>query len=400
MAGTKLIIAVLVGTLASQLTLAQAPQIAQALPSVEWPEWREAGADPGIRRMEVRLPSAVATPYPENGAFTVLAVLPEPLQSPVPVVVLLHYWGAADRRLEMAIAVRLARKGIASALVTLPYHLDRTPRGYRSGQLAIQPNPDKLRETMAQGALDIRRTVDWIESRPEFRRDGVGIMGTSLGSIMAGLAFGVDQRLRAGCFLLGGADLASLLWNSSRAVGPRDQLRRAGWTEAKLREALAPVEPLNYLRPGDRPALVIGARFDTVVPPRNVEALIAGLGDAQRLWIDTGHFGGALVMPELMRAAAEFFEAAFAGRAYRAPGRLYAPTLRFGVAASGERGIEVALGLDLWRSDARGSVYACALVTPRGPRLFAGAQAGRGLSVGLTILPRRTTWGAFWNVVL
>lgn len=347
------------------------------------------------------LPSAYPAANPENATMPLIAVVPKAGQRPFPVVVVLHYWGATDRRVERSMASRLAQRGIASVLVTLPYHLERTPAGTRSGELAIQPDPDKLRATMTQGAWDIRRTVDWIQSREEFRHDAIGVMGTSLGSIMASLAFGLDERLGCACFVLGGADLAGLIWNSSRAVGPRDTLRRQGWTEATLREALAPVEPLTYLRPGARPSFIIGARFDSVVPPANVEKLRDGLGDPAQLWIDTGHYGGALVESGLLRAAANFFAASFAGRPYAPPGRLYAPTLRFGVAASGDRGVQVGLGLDVWRAKADGGgPFASALLTPRGPQLFVGTQVSKGLSLGITILPKRTTWGAFWNFVL
>ncbi|MFX9638786.1 hypothetical protein ABTO85_20010, partial [Acinetobacter baumannii] len=78
---------------------------------------------------------------------------------PVPVVVLLHYWGAPDTKVEDEIAQLLARRGIAAVAMPLPYHLGRSPMGRRSGELAIVPDPRSLNQTMTQAVLDVQRTI-------------------------------------------------------------------------------------------------------------------------------------------------------------------------------------------------------------------------------------------------
>ena len=90
----------------------------------------------------------------------------------------------------------------------------------------------------------------------------------------------------------------------------------------------------------------------------------------------------------------------FAGEPFQAPTGLYAPTIRVGVFASDDGGVQVGAGLDVWRADARGKGFATALLTPRGARAFLGVEVTRGLSVGISASTRRTTWGAFWNIVL
>ena len=165
----------------------------------------------------------------------------------MPVVVVLHYWGASDQKAEVSLANDLLRRGIAAVLMPLPYHLSRTPAGYRSGQLAIQADPKVLVATMSQAVLDVRRTVDWIETRPEFDSRHIGIVGTSLGSLVAANSYGVESRFGPAAFVVGGADFAHIIWNSSRVVTQREDLRRRGYTEERMRDELKPIEPLEFL---------------------------------------------------------------------------------------------------------------------------------------------------------
>lgn len=371
------------------------------LPATTFPNWREVRSGEAADEFEVQFPSAVRTQHAENNVVHVTSLLPSDRLAPVPAVILLHYWGATDLKLETRVAAQLNRRGIAAVLMALPYHLRRTPRGFQSGELAIQPDAGLLVGTMAQATLDVRRTVDWVRSRPEFRGDQIGIAGVSLGAIVAALAAGVEPRLIGACFVLGGADVGGLLWNSSLSAGKREVMRRNGYTEERLRTELASVEPSHYLalhRPGA--SLVIGARFDTVVPASSTRALIAALGDPVVQWLETGHYGGVLAERAISRTVGEFFSARFSNRPVREIGSVRAPTLRVGALASGSSALEMLAGIDLWRSNARSDYFASALIGPRGPRLFGGAKVSGGLSIGTAVGPKPPTWGVFWSIVL
>lgn len=320
---------------------------------------------------------------------------------PHPSVVLLHYWGTTDQRTEFAMARRLAKAGIAGVIVELPYHLHRTPIGKRSGELAVQGDPASLVAVMTQAIQDLRRTVDWIETRDEFDSKRVGIMGTSLGGIVGALAFAAEPRFVAYTSVLGGAGISDIFWASSRLVREREQLRRKGVTRASLTEFLKPIEPAEYLRKDDlRPSYVIAARHDTVMPASTYRKLIASLGNPQSLWLDAGHFGGFFVQNSVMNTAAKFFEQTFKGEKFVAPVRLYAPTVRIlGTLVPGA-GLQVGAGLDVWKSDARGSITATFVLTPKGPQGVIGTQVSQGLTLGVVILPKRTTAGAMWSFIL
>lgn len=325
--------------------------------------------------------------------------MPNGLPGPFPSVVILHYWGATDLGLEYQTARELNSRGIAGIVMTLPYHLSRTPKGSRSGELALQADPLKLVASMTQSVLDLRRTVDWIQTRPEFDKEKIGLAGTSLGGIVASLAFGIELRFKYGSFVLAGADLAGILWSSSRVVTQREELRRRGYTEERLRDELRAIEPSTYLpNAAGRPSLVIAANLDTVVPPANARVLIGALGAPQTVWLSTGHFGGALVRNRIIRTVAGFFDASVKGQKFQAPPTLHAPTLRFGLVYSDHKGLQFALSTDVWHADARGNVFAAAVLTPQGPQGFAGVRLTDKLSTGIVLFPNRTTFGLSWNV--
>lgn len=345
--------------------------------------------------------SAFQSPNPENNRVRLNVKMPTDALGPVPVVIILHYWGADNLRFENAIAERLAVSGVASVIMPLPYHLSRTPVGSQSGALAITPDPDHLERTMVQSILDVRRVADWIETRPEFDRTRIGLFGTSLGAIIASLAHAVEPRIKTSVFLLGGVDLAHILWNSSRVVDQREALRRQGFTEELLRERLVAIEPLAYLDPtDDRSTLVIGARHDTVVPPRSTQLLLENLGNAEHIVLDTGHFGGAIIEPRIQATVANFLSAKTTGREFAMPDSIYAPTVRIGILADPEQGISLAFGIDLWKSDAAATAFGSILVTPTGPNAFVGLNFSRNIAFGAAVGPKRTTFGLLWSFIL
>lgn len=378
---------------------AWAQSVLESPPKIGFGNW-VAVPESGPNTFRINFPSPIKTDYPANDVVPVHVVLPEG-PGPFPSVVLLHFWGSTDQRTEFAMARRLAKSGIAGIIVELPYHLHRTPAGKRSGELAVQGDPESLIAVMNQAIQDIRRTVDWVETRPEFDAKRVGIMGTSLGGIVGSLAFAVEPRFAAYTSVLGGAGIADIFWKSSRLVREREQLRRKGVTRESLTELLKPIEPAEYLRKDDlRPSYVIAARYDTVMPASTYRKLIDGLGNVQFIWLDAGHFGGFFVQNSVMDTAAKFFQKTLFGEEFTAPARLYAPTIRIlGTLVPGA-GLQIGAGLDVWKSDANGSVTATFILTPKGPQGFIGARASQGLSLGLAVLPRRTTVGAMWSFIL
>jgi hypothetical protein len=99
-----------------------------------------------------------------------------------------------------------------------------------------------------------------------------------------------------------------------------------------------------------------------------------------------------------VQTVAHFFEDSFRGQKFLAPGSIHAPTLRFGLVYSDEKGLQVAASTDLWHADAKGNTFAAAVLTPQGLQGFAGYRTSSGFAFGAMVFPRRTTVGLSWSV--
>ncbi|MCG9895293.1 MAG: hypothetical protein MH204_07450 [Fimbriimonadaceae bacterium] len=377
-----------------------ASDLLAAPPPISFADWTLESEDDLARTYRFAFPSARPSGDPANDLVVVRVMVPRDAPRPMPAAILLHYWGAVDSRTEVALARRLAARGIASAIMPLPYHLDRTPAGSRSGALAIRPDAGSIRETVAQAASDVRRLVDFLQTRPEIRGDRIGLAGTSLGAIIGSLPFAVDSRIRSAAFTLGGVGLAEILWRSPLVQEQRDQVRAAGWTQESLARELEPVEPVLRLRPLEPPrdALIIRARHDQVVPPESTDKLVEALGTPHVLMLESGHYGGFLVERNILRTVAGFLDATLHDRPYQAPSGISSVTLRVGIAYDPNRSIQVAGAVDVWRD---GRFHFSPMVTPRGPEAWLGYTLRDEWALGLRFAGGASpTWGIFWNTIL
>lgn len=388
------------GLLLGSLGFAQVPDVRTPPERIQFEPWQQLRRSESYSEFKATFPSSISSGDARNDQVELFITVPTESIGKPPIVILLHFWGASDMELELQMAKELASRDIASVIMPLPYHLSRTPEGKRSGELAILPDPVRLKTTMTQSVADIRRTIDYLETRTELDATRIGVTGTSLGAIVSGLAFAVEPRIDAATFLLGGADLAEILMSSSRTIAQRRELERSGWTAESLRQELSAIEPLNYLSKTDtRPSYLITAKHDTVVPTLPSDKLRDALGNVESLVLDTGHYGGFLVKDRLLRSASAFFDAVLRGRTFYAPDKFYSPTVRFAILADIESGLQVGAGLDIWRSDSNADAYLAAFLTPKGPRAYLGFHLGNGVSIGAMFSRTGPSPGLVWSTI-
>jgi len=385
--------------------LARAQSLDEVLSPVFPSRFTAAVSREGVLEYRLEFPSAFVSSYPANNTvharWLVPQMPPEEANRRLPVVILLHSLGIRQPELEMSLARELLRHRIAVLLLTLPYHMERTPPGYDSGDLILQGDVVLLRHALIQAVWDVRRAIDWLARQPEVDPSRIALVGLSLGAIMGATALGVEPRLHSAVLILGGVDLAHILWHSILAIRTRARLREQGFALPRLRDALRDVEPMHRLTPalGEK-TFVIGARFDIVVPTEDTEKLVRALGNPRVFWLNTGHFGGALVQRPLFRMVRRYLIARFAGEIPPLESSPLVPTIRIGAIYSYERDFRLAIGIDLWRSDKQGMLFVTGVLTPRGSSLFAGMRLRLGFSIGAEITARRTTGALFWHFVL
>jgi dienelactone hydrolase len=245
--------------------------------------------------------SAVETPSAENNtARARLFEAVPPKRPPRSVdaverraVVVLAQWNA-DAEGHVALCRLLARFGITALRLTLPYHEERRPADLERADFLVSPNVGRTLQSMRQAVLDTRAAVAWLDAQGYER---IGIMGTSIGSCTAFLAFAHDERISAGVFNHVSGYVADVVWH-----GISTQHVRAGIegsvTLEELREAWLPISPMTFVTRLEslsaRPMRFIAARHDLTFPADLshdvIESVRATGAPLDVTWLPCGHY--------------------------------------------------------------------------------------------------------------
>lgn len=231
----------------------------------------------------------------------------------VPAVVLLHYLGASSNWEMHSFARYLSRRGIACAVMTLPYHTRRASRGQRPIDFFVAPRAEVVVQAFEQSVSDVSTVVSWLSRQDGIDPQRIGAVGASLGAIVTHLVMGRDKRVGAGVAMLGGGDFLSIyresliprLFAKQRAknITPQD--------EALLRS----VDPITYAgqnRP--RRVLMIQGARDLFIPPRSAEKLWEALGRPPIQWLDINHLGLQLAHKSVHKTTESFLRQAWSGQ--------------------------------------------------------------------------------------
>ena len=208
-------------------------------------------------------------------------------------VVVLPQWNA-DAESHVALCRLLSRLGIAALRLTMPYHEERRPAGLERADFLVCPNVGRTLQSMRQAVVDARASVAWLADRGYER---IGIVGTSIGSCTAFLAFVHEERLDAGVFNHVSGYFADVVWRGISTRHVRAGVEGA-LTLEELRESWLPISPMPFAErlagQRRRPMRFIAARHDLTFPAdlsRDVIARVRSLGvPLDVAWLPCGHY--------------------------------------------------------------------------------------------------------------
>lgn len=239
--------------------------------------------------------SAVHTPSSENnlarGRFFP-AKIKNGKRSRKAVVVLPQWNAQPDSHVEACRIFNLI--GMSALRLTLPYHQERRPPELERADHLVCTNIGRTIQSMRQAVLDTRAAVNWLSSEGY---DQIGILGTSVGSCIAFLAFAHEPNLNAGAFNHVSGFVADVVWH-----GLSTQHVRAGFANHlsldELRNFWSPISPLPFMPRvagmGKRPMRFIIARYDLTFP---IDLSRAAIAEARRnklpldiVWLPCGHY--------------------------------------------------------------------------------------------------------------
>jgi isopenicillin-N N-acyltransferase like protein len=271
-----------------------------------------------FRVYRLNYPSSVQSTFVPNNTIPAELYLPKaikPGSKPRPAVICLHILGGGFEltRLE---CTALAARGIPAMWFELPYYDKRgPPGGPRGAPKTLAANPQIFTSALAQGVEDVRRTVDVLASRPEVDPQHIGIMGVSLGGVLAGTAAGQEPRISRAVLMLAGGDVLPIIHHAQETRTLSEAILHLAATDrAAVEQAIRQVDPLQHAadlreRAQQGRVLMINAGEDEVIPRANTEKLAAALGIQDRVvWLDgLGHYTALAALPRALKTAVDFF---------------------------------------------------------------------------------------------
>ena len=241
-----------------------------------------------------RVPALLFTPLRASAAH------------PVPCLVLLHGLGGSKETMA-GLALFAAKSGYASLAIDEYGQGERTP-----AKPSALPPAEEVGMTVHQSALDVRRGLDFLATRPDISKAHLGLAGISLGAIIGTVAAGVDPRIKATALISGGGDWGLILKTLSAnhtEVGGRSTANLKGIDWDQISVLMAPEDPLTFApHIAPRALLMLGGRKDTtIVVPAQQELYEAARDPKAIQWFaQYGH----VPPPEVVYPALQKFFAA------------------------------------------------------------------------------------------
>jgi len=280
-------------------------------------------------RYAVDFPSAHPTRYEENN--TVRGEYFQPRQSEhAPLAILIHGWGDYSVIPCKLLAKSLVKKGIACFILYLVFHSSRMPEVVKNRLPFL--TAEEWFEGYQVSVVDVRQVVDWAGDRAEINQEQIVAVGISLGGFISAITMGVDNRIKAGVFLVTGGNSEKMMrLCRSRAFKKgynrteseyndlqSDYMQYLSEVAEKGFENVNPVrksfltDPMtfaSYLR--KRPVLMVNALWDEAIPREAALDFWEACGKPDIAWFSATHASIWLLYPLISRKISRFLTSTF-----------------------------------------------------------------------------------------
>jgi cephalosporin-C deacetylase-like acetyl esterase len=226
--------------------------------------------------------------------------------SKVPLVILVH--GMGDRSVMPCklLARTLVKRGMACFILYLVFHERRMPEAIKEHFPKMTAN--EWFESYEISVTDIRQVVDLASTRQEIKAEKVSVIGISFGGFVSAIAMGLDQRIKAGVFVVSAGNSEKMTRNSlilkkqykyNEAEYHQNQTRYEQYlaevaekgfenvTPAKKSYLTDPMTFACYLR--NRPLLMVNALWDEMIPREAALDMWQACGKPPIMWFPATH---------------------------------------------------------------------------------------------------------------
>ncbi len=204
-----------------------------------------------------------------------IVAIPKKVQGPMPAVLLMHGSGGdKDVNYIHGISEALVRRGFITLSIDAQYRGDRVKPGRVND---IKPDSYNWRDAWVQTVIDLRRAIDYLETRPDVDKSRIGYLGVSMGGILGGILGGVEERVACFALVVPGGGFVDLAKNIDKFPN-----LKAHWPIApnpavmkRVEEIANVADPIYFVgRIAPRPLLIVVAKHDELIPPEASTAFI------------------------------------------------------------------------------------------------------------------------------
>lgn len=256
---------------------------------------KEPGTD--LARIEkITFKAADGTPVPA------LLSLPKNANGRVACILSGHPFSGTKEEVFAEFSDAYAARGVALMAIDARYHGERSGIGPMNAAADL----DAMYKLFQLTVIDMRRALDYLESRGICDAAKVGYEGRSLGGFMGAMLMGADPRIKAAVLYVSGADWRTFLagqglWLGGYVTGSK--------LDAAVRK-LAPIDPKIWIgRAAGRPVFMANGSRDDAIPLASAKALHAAAGQPKEIVIyDGGHDTEEPFRARVYTASAAFFK--------------------------------------------------------------------------------------------
>ncbi|WP_129408134.1 alpha/beta hydrolase [Marinitoga lauensis] len=226
-----------------------------------------------------------------------------------------------------------ARNGYNSALMILPYHFDRTPKGHKSGELFLSTTDNYiLRSRFEHSVVDILTTLNYLKER--FKGD-LYLMGFSFGGMVSTIATSLRNDIKGLSLAVTGGNFYHITWKSfvtgvlrvqyeeNKECNPEkcllyhkneypEYLKNLNKPDIELDKA--PIacfeyDPMTFAKFIKTPTIMFRALFDIFIPKNSTMDLYNIINAKKELYsIPTGHLSSFLLRKYILRKTLTFLK--------------------------------------------------------------------------------------------
>jgi len=246
-------------------------------------------------------------------------------------VVLVHGMGDSSVIPCRLISKTLAKQGIASFIIYLVFHNKRGSQVIKNKYPSL--SAEEWFESYQLSVIDIRQVIDWAYNRPEIEHENIAVAGISFGGMISTIAMSLDNRIKAGIFIVSGGNsskmtrysaLLRLKYKISEAQYRKEQEEYAGYLSEVAARGFENVDPGKSAYLTDpmtysygiksRPVMMLNALFDEMIPRASTLDLWKALEKPPLSWFPATHASIWAWYPIMAPKIGKFFDNYINGR--------------------------------------------------------------------------------------